>query len=101
MNTAHTPGPWFIGMRSGANSNVIYAHDGKDQFYDTSVCSVYGLFLNTDIENQKDGEGLANARLIAAAPDLLAALKNFVDGCSVNVNAVEVARAAIAKAVQA
>jgi hypothetical protein len=40
----------------------------------------------------------ANARLIAAAPDLLTALKNYVDGCSLEVNAAEVARAAIAKA---
>jgi hypothetical protein len=39
-----------------------------------------------------------SARLIAAAPDLLEALKNYVDGCSLGVNAAEVARAAIARA---
>ena len=37
-------------------------------------------------------------RLMAAAPDLLAALRNFVDGCSTSVDAGAVGRAAIAKA---
>ncbi len=37
-------------------------------------------------------------RLRAAAPELLAALRNFVDGCSTSVDAASVARAAIAKA---
>jgi hypothetical protein len=32
-----------------------------------------------------------------AAAELLEALKNYVDGCSLGVNAAEVARAAIAK----
>lgn len=43
-------------------------------------------------------ETRANARLIAAAPELLEALKNFVDGCSTSVDAAAQARAAIAKA---
>lgn len=42
----------------------------------------------------------ANARLIAAAPELLSALMNYVDGCSSSVDAAAVARAAIAKATQ-
>ena len=39
-----------------------------------------------------------DARLMAAAPMLLAALRNFTDGCSTTVDAVAVARAAIAAA---
>ena len=37
-------------------------------------------------------------RLHSVNADLLTALKNYVDGCSLEVNAAEVARAAIAKA---
>ena len=37
-------------------------------------------------------------RLHAVNAELLEALKNYVDGCSLGVNAAEVARAAIAKA---
>jgi hypothetical protein len=37
-------------------------------------------------------------RLHAVNQELLEALKNYVDGCSVGVNATEVARAAIKKA---
>ena len=37
-------------------------------------------------------------RLHALNGELLEALKNYVDGCSLGVNAAEVARAAIAKA---
>ena len=37
-------------------------------------------------------------RLSAVNAELLEALKNYVDGCSVGVNATEVARAAIKKA---
>ena len=39
-----------------------------------------------------------DAVLMAAAPELLEALKNFVDGCSTSVDATAQARAAIAKA---
>jgi hypothetical protein len=39
-------------------------------------------------------------RLSALNGELLEALKNYVDGCSVGVNATEVARAAIARATE-
>lgn len=75
MEAKHTPGPWHIGMRGGANSNLIYAYNGVDQHHDTPICSVYGMYQHCDVNEQKDNEGLANARLIAAAPELLEALK--------------------------
>ncbi len=56
----HTPGPWKAGVD-------IFPRDivrGKDL-----IATTYGL--GAEIE---DEESLANARLIAAAPDLLAAL---------------------------
>ena len=58
-DTKHTPGPWVISGSSIWNPDThraIYASGGK-------------------AINQRDEEGQANAALIAAAPDLLAALE--------------------------
>jgi hypothetical protein len=85
----HTPGPWNIGMRSGANSNLIYAYNGAEQHDDDSICSVYGMYQHTEIENQKEGVGLANARLIAAAPELLDELKAVEAHLHAYVEAIE------------
>lgn len=60
MNTKHTPGPWHLGKRAAAKA--IYGDKGEE------VCQMLGHF-NADDEN------LANARLIAAAPELLEALQ--------------------------
>lgn len=57
MNTAHTPGPWFERKNvSGVYAIVITTAEG------TAIATVNRLDLR---------EGLPNARLIAAAPDLL------------------------------
>ena len=57
----HTPGPW----RDGTEGNFrIYGRDGQD------VAEALPRVLNTR-------EWRANARLIAAAPDLLEALKEL------------------------
>ena len=92
----HTPGPWFAsalrthsaqGSRDGCD---IGADDG------TSVGIVYALDLWLPTEACRDGETEANAALVAAAPDLLAALEAMLLG---NKHlAPELARAAIAKA---
>jgi hypothetical protein len=58
MNTKHTLGPWHIGMHPGP---IIYGADSSQ------VADCRGDLLGKD-------ESLANLRLIAAAPDLLAAL---------------------------
>lgn len=62
---AHTPGPWAIARADGAP--IIY-QEGKDSahFQPSAICEVYryGGTRPTD----------ANARLIAASPDMLAAL---------------------------
>ncbi len=58
MKTQHTPGPWKIGAKLG-----IY-------------CKNLGTMIaNCDHTTNFPEENLANARLIAAAPDLLAALR--------------------------
>lgn len=73
----HTPGPWRIGNHRGFNADHIQAVRDPDE--EKSICNVYGIYLHStvgDVANEpRCAEGLANARLIAAAPDLLAALK--------------------------
>jgi hypothetical protein len=62
MTHTHTPKPWHIGKRSG--NPAIYGKDG------TEVAEIlHGL----------TPEWRANARLIAAAPELLAALIASLD----------------------
>lgn len=64
LKAGHTPGPWSVGSRNGGfNANTIYA--GED-----SVASVYGIPLHRTLSEVAGCEGLPNARLIAAAPEL-------------------------------
>lgn len=85
----HTPGPWYIGMRPGP---MIYGDAPRG----AQVADMSGPLIPAD-------ENSANARLIAAAPDLLAALREIADlpgyvrGSALEM-AVQTARAAIAKA---
>jgi hypothetical protein len=53
----HTPGPWTV-YEAGF-----------------SVADAWGHVLSTDVEGRMPEEAAANARLIAAAPELLAALE--------------------------
>lgn len=95
--TSHTPGPWCL-------DNPIHA-DTVDKVYH-SIDAGKGF-------PDDDGQGfgisgclyLPDARLIAAAPELLAALKAVMERCEVFENVpsdagriIESARAAIAKA---
>lgn len=73
----HTPGPWQIGSRYG-NTKVEIA----DASYDRAICTVWthqdeGSTVEFEKRFQPLPCGAANARLIAAAPDLLAALKDL------------------------
>lgn len=96
-NTPHTPGPW------GCTDTSYHAHDYRLTKPDGSPLPVNAPF--NDHSEQR-----ANARLIAAAPDLLAALvyaeqilrksdmaPHCEDGCG-HCDAAKAARAAIAKA---
>lgn len=76
MAEKHTEGPWrvqpFKKYVSGG-CRIIQAHkagDHKQAQWQTEVCCTVGL--NNDNKDQ------ANARLIAAAPELLEALKQMV-----------------------
>ncbi len=81
MQTKHTPGPWHI-------ANGVQIRSNRDQ-----IAKIWMM---------RDGEGRANARLMAAGPDLLEALIELAD-CGAEAwgedrPCVKWARAAIAKA---
>lgn len=73
MSAAHTPGPWKV------HTNYTVPHGSYNMGRDVgpnqrAVCTVIGAF-----EHPTPGEEAeANARLIAAAPELLAALQDAV-----------------------
>lgn len=76
MSKQHTPGPWHV-------SNGVQIRSAKHQ-----ICKVWMM---------RNGEGNANARLIAAAPELLQALQDIVENSS-DQGAIECALESIAKA---
>lgn len=80
----HTPGPWIV------NNGQMEVGEGK-----LSIEAENEYFIAQVDEGMRQQE---NAKLISAAPDLLAALMNYVDGCSSSIDAASIARAAIAKA---
>ncbi|WP_051439464.1 hypothetical protein [Bordetella petrii] len=89
MTTKHTPGPWMVLPSVVPTQFAILTEHGVRQ----DVAVTYG-FDHTPRE--------ANARLIAAAPELLEALEEFVHPYSSETltegERLEKARAAIAKA---
>lgn len=67
--TTHTPGPWEVMKPLGPGDyGVLSEH-----------VNAGGNFYVATIPNGQHEEALANAALIAAAPDLLAELKNLAD----------------------
>lgn len=86
----HTPGPWQIMVRDSVGDNIF------------TESKPYRRIANTYGDAD---EFQANARLIAAAPELLAALEELTDRVDtvlhagyVGLNRITAARAAIAKA---
>jgi len=69
--TEYTPGPWGVDDAGGEAPFGVFAEDGDAVCYLTEN-PMGGLGLREYAEDQ------ANARLIAAAPDLLEAAKAFV-----------------------
>ena len=90
MSTQHTPGPWRAEPWTCHAATSILA-DGNRLIADCAAIDGYSV------------NALPNARLIAAAPDLLTALKALFEQCSPEIpgspgSPLELARAAIAKA---
>ena len=71
----HTKGPWEVCEHD--HGTVIRTESAKKTKYGASRYAVIGGFESSDPEQME--EARANARLIAAAPDLLAALRTLVD----------------------
>lgn len=69
MTTKHTPGPWYTKAKAIDPHDLNVLHDDKwGSVYVTSVRIVNTTPTATE----------ANARLITAAPDLLAALQEMI-----------------------
>lgn len=90
----HTPTPWAIDLDGNneplrARDNIVVSGSDGDV-----VCEVM------DGEERNDGQAMPNARLIAAAPDLLAACREALDyiGTQSKGATQDMLRAAIAKA---
>ena len=98
MKTSFTPGPWSYGGLIGKSPGAIVANGGGVQ---VATAKVVPLMYGQEITSEQAN---ANAKLIAAAPDLLEALKLaqvrlfVLDGSSAEYKA---AGAAINKAVGA
>jgi hypothetical protein len=71
MQTKHTPGPWHT-FRQGTKHFVSQATDEDFRF---AIAVVYESTYHPEGALALRQEATANARLIAAAPDLLAALQ--------------------------
>lgn len=71
MRTNHTPGPWVIGVSHVAGEYAI--REGADPTDREPQCLAVVIEIGDAVEQAK-----ANARLIAAAPDLLAALESML-----------------------
>lgn len=98
MNTQHTPAPWHVGTGNGIGS--IFPEFGRTRL-ENGGTTLYPIAQVN--QGWSVAEDEANARLIAAAPDLLAALRNVIASYRANdpdsmANAVNDAEAAIAKA---
>lgn len=99
---AHTPGPWKVLEHSWSDTSIVA------KGFDHGICS---LDINHATEESVEADEAlmaANARLIAAAPDLLEALQSIAECCEEDQTARDyasrqteirgIARAAIAKA---
>ncbi len=95
--SAHTPGPWVVAGLP--HCIVVRTQSLKTSKFGADRYAAIGGFDRSDPEQL--AEATANARLIAAAPELLGALQAITDAAKekrVTAEHYEVARAAITKA---
>ncbi len=95
----HTPGPWVIVDRD--DSIVVQTESPSKTKYGASRYACLGGFNRHDPQQYEEAK--SNAHLIAAAPDLLAALQEMMEYAGIieercDSVATNMARRAIAKA---
>ena len=80
MSNAHTPGPWVLTISSGMVEKTEHtiAEIGTTGSYRGKVAYMQSA---EHIDGLGKEELIANARLIAVAPDMLAALKELLTDC--------------------
>lgn len=102
MTTEHTPGPWTVASNGDDGARV-------NAFATVAWCPTSAAFGVDGSQVISADEAEANARLIAAAPELLAACEVFIEaerraevngreGFGLYTEAMSAARAAVAKA---
>lgn len=72
QKAAHTPAPWQIEWNAAQSGEGHYITDSNDMGEHARIAAV--LF-----HDDADGETRANARLLAAAPELLEACKRMIE----------------------
>jgi hypothetical protein len=78
MEAKHTPGPWVVGVSHDGKQFMIVGDDGEAEV--AIVMPHRPLQRMTMPVMLASNDEKANARLIAAAPELLAALQNLMNG---------------------
>ncbi|MCY1299991.1 hypothetical protein D9M71_67300 [compost metagenome] len=99
----HTPGPWeVVGQHVYTKLGAVNAHGSKasesDGWNIATICPWACTNADDEDEDMPVTEVMANAALIAAAPDLLEALEAVVRVADRATDEFDMARAAIAKA---
>jgi hypothetical protein len=104
METKHTPGPWLIENREGVDgfTDLVVrfpGYDGTANGRPKAIDPFSIATINTAyFGDTEDLEAQANARLIAAAPELLEALRALLNWDGKPATDIANARAAILKA---
>jgi hypothetical protein len=97
---SHTPGPWIVRFdedRFDPSRSTLKIIDGRDESLNHTNGALSLAFINVTAFAPHMDEPLANAHLIASAPDLLSALERLSHPMADDED-LDYARAIIAKA---